>query len=107
MYLLGLNSVPSAHEGAVSSLFILSVLQNYFVQFFVLSVHKTVLCVILLNSCIWAKTTRAELVQVVKPTYSSGTSMFLRINDFFACQDNNSLFFMFIEFRKLFASVHK
>ena len=32
--------------------------------------------------------------------------MFLKINDFFACQDNN-LFFMFIEFRKLFASIHK
>ena len=33
--------------------------------------------------------------------------MFLKINDFFACQGNNSLFFMFIEFRKLFASIHK
>ena len=33
--------------------------------------------------------------------------MFLKINDFFACQDNASLFFMFIEFRKLSASVHK
>ena len=52
MYQLGLNSVHSAHEGAVSSLFILSVLQNYFVQCFVQSVHKTVLGVILLNSCI-------------------------------------------------------
>ena len=30
--------------------------------------------------------------QVVKHTYSSGTLMFLKINDFFACQDNNSLF---------------
>ena len=32
--------------------------------------------------------------------------MFLKINDFFACQDNNSIFFMFTEFRK-FASIHK
>ena len=29
--------------------------------------------------------------------------MFLKINDSFTCQDNN----MFIEFRKLFASIHK
>ena len=71
------------------------------------SVHKAVLGVILLNSCIWANSTRAELGQVVKHTYSSGTLMFLNINDFFACQDNNCLFFMFIEFRKLFASNHK
>ena len=33
--------------------------------------------------------------------------MFLKINDFFACQVNNSIFFMFIEFGELFASVHK
>ena len=52
MYQLGLNSAQSAHEGAVLSLFILSVLQNYFVEFVVQSVHKTVLGVILLNSCI-------------------------------------------------------
>ena len=92
MYQLGLNSAQSAHEGAVLSLFILSVLQNYFVEFVVQSVHKTVLGVILLNSCIWANSTRAELDQVVKHTYSSGTLMFLKINEFFACQDNNSLF---------------
>ena len=71
------------------------------------SVQKTVLSVILLNSYIWANSTRAELGQVVKHTYSSDTLMFLKINDFFACQDNNSLFFMFIEFRKLFASIYK
>ena len=71
------------------------------------SVHKTVLGVILHNSCTLANSTRAELGQVVKHTYSSGTSMFLKINDFFACQDNNSSFFMFLEFRKLFASIHK
>ena len=40
-------------------------------------------------------------------TYPSGTSMFLKINDFFAFQDNNSLFSKFIEFRTLFAFVHK
>ena len=69
--------------------------------------HKTVLDVIMLNFCIRANSTRAELGQVVRHTYSSGTLMFLKINDFFACQDNNSLFFLFIESRKLFASIHK
>ena len=87
--------------------FIFSVLQNYCVQFFVQSVDKTVLGVIPLHSCIWANSTRAELSQVVKHSYSSGTLMFLKINDFFACQDNNSLFFVFIEFGELFASIHK
>ena len=59
---------------------------------FVQSVHKTVLSVILLNSCSRANSTRAELGQVVKHTYSSGTLMFLKLHDFFAFQDNNSLF---------------
>ena len=70
---------------------------------FVQSVHKTILFVILHLSI----STRAKLGQEVKHTYSSGTLMFLEINDFFACQDNNSLIFMFIEFRRLFASIHK
>ena len=33
--------------------------------------------------------------------------MFLKTNDFFVYQVNNSLFFIFFEFRALFASIHK
>ena len=33
--------------------------------------------------------------------------MFLKINDFYVFLDNNILFFMFIELRKLFASIDK